>query len=206
LEVQVDFEDLVTALSPPPKRIGKSEGPHEHHLYEGAVMVAYAMHLLRTQGATSVRIHPDGEHGKQFDFAGWLARRDFLKISSLGSTTYGGEYRNPAGQTITVNPSSGLGDVVAEVGHETISAECKGGVINTRHSGQVSRLDKGLCEAVGRLMAKPSPGRQVAVVPLTERTQRLAERLAPRCALAGIDISLVGSRGEVVDIRPSPQS
>ena len=36
----------------------------------GAVMVAYAMHLLRTEGAQGVRIHPDGEHGKQFDFAG----------------------------------------------------------------------------------------------------------------------------------------
>jgi hypothetical protein len=169
-------------------------------------MVAYAMHLLRTQGATSVRIHPDGEHGKQFDFAGWLARRDFLKISSLGSTTYGGEYRNAAGQTITVNRKSGLGDVVAEVGDETIFAECKGGVINTRHSGQVSRLDKGLCETVGRLMATPSPGRQVAVVPLTTRTLRLAERLAPRCARAGIAISLVGGRGEVVDVKSSAQS
>jgi hypothetical protein len=205
-EVYVDFDDLVTALAPPPNRVGKSEGPHEHHLYEGAVMVAYAMHLLRTQGATSVRIHPDGEHGKQFDFAGWLARRNFLKVSSLGSTTYGGEYRSATGQTITVNPKSGLGDVVAEVGRMTISAECKGGIINTRHPGQVSRLYKGLCETVGLLMATPSPGRQVAVVPLTERTQRLADRLAPRCALAGIDISLVGSRGEVVDIKPSAQS
>jgi hypothetical protein len=71
----LDFEDLVTALEPPPNRAGKSDGAHEHHLYEGAVMVAYAMHLLRTQGARDVRVHPDGEHGKQFDFAGWLGRR-----------------------------------------------------------------------------------------------------------------------------------
>ena len=197
----MDFEDLVTALAPPPKRVGRSEGPHEHHLYEGAVMVAYATHLLRTEGVASVRIHPDGEHGKQFDFAGWLARGDFVKESSLGSTTYGGIYRSPSGQTVTINPKSGLGDVVAEVGDLTISAECKGGVINTRHSGQVSRLYKGLCETVGLLMATSSPGRQVAVVPLTERTQGLAERLAPRCALAGIEIALVGSRGEVVDVK-----
>ena len=40
-------------------------------------MLAYAMHLLRTQGARDVRIHPDGEHGKQFDFASWLLRREF---------------------------------------------------------------------------------------------------------------------------------
>ena len=55
----MDFEDLVTALAPPPNRVGKADGAHEHHLYEGAVMVAYAMHLLRTEGARDVRIHPD---------------------------------------------------------------------------------------------------------------------------------------------------
>ena len=200
----MDFEDLVTALSPPPNRIGKSDGEQEHHLYEGAVMVAYAMHLLRTQDTRHVRVHPDGEHGKQFDFAAWLLRRDFIKISSVGTTSYGGTYRNAAGQEITVNPKSGLGDVVAEVGNHVITAECKGGIINTRHSGQVSRLYKGLCETVGMLMATPSPGRQIAVVPFTEGTLRLAERLAPRCALAGIEIALVGSRGEVRDVRPVP--
>ena len=69
-EGRVDFEDLVTALQPPPNCVGKSEGIHEHHLYEGAVMVAYGMHILRTQDAQHVHIHPDGEHSKQFDFAG----------------------------------------------------------------------------------------------------------------------------------------
>lgn len=199
----MDFEDLVTALAPPPNRVGKSDGPDEHHLYEGAVMLAYAMHLFRTQGARDVRIHPDGEHGKQFDFSTWLGRRDFTKISSLGSTTYGGVYRNPAGQTITVHPKSGLGDVVAKVGNGVISAECKGGIINTRHPGQVSRLYRGLCETVGLLMATASQGRQVAVVPLTDSTLRLAERLAPRCALAGIEIALVGGRGEVIEVKPA---
>lgn len=159
------------------------------------------MHLLRTQGARDVPIHPDGEHGKQFDFAGWLLRREFAKVSNLGTTSYGGVYRNAASQTITVNPKSGLGDVVAEVGDHIISAECKGGIINMRHSGQVSRLYRGLCETVGLLMATPSQGRQIAVVPLTDGTLRLAERLAPRCALAGIEIALVGSRGEVLEVK-----
>ncbi|MBO9378837.1 hypothetical protein GG804_18885 [Sphingomonas histidinilytica] len=197
----MDFEDLVTALAPPPNRVGKADGDHEHHLYEGAVMIAYAMHLLRTEGAQHVRIHPDGEHGKQFDFSGWLERRQFQKISTIGTTAYGGAYENSAGQTITVNPRSGLGDVVAEVGDHVISAECKGGIINTKHAGQVSRLYKGLCETVGMLMATPTQGRQVAVVPLTASTLRLAERLAPRCAIAGIEIALVGSRGEVLDVK-----
>ena len=176
----MDFDDLVMALAPPPNRIGKADGDHEHHLYEGAVMVAYAMHLLRT-GAQHVRIHPDGEHGKQFDFAGWLARRQFRKVSTIGTTAYGGTYENPAGQTITVNPRSGLGDVVAEVGDHIISAECKGGIINTRHSGQVSRLYKGLCETVGMLHGD-------AVAGSTSRGRpadgwHLALGLAPRASL-----------------------
>jgi len=34
------------------------------------------------------------------------------------------------------------------------------------------------------LMAKPSPGRQIAVVRRTQGTLRLAQRLAPHCASA----------------------
>ena len=101
----MDFEDLVTALRPPATRVGKSDGEHEHHLYEGAVMVAYAMHLLRTQGARHVRIHPDGEHGKQFDFTSWLLRRDFVKTSSLGSTAMSGITGTPRARRSQLIPS-----------------------------------------------------------------------------------------------------
>ncbi|TIN95545.1 MAG: hypothetical protein E5Y06_12405 [Mesorhizobium sp.] len=46
----MDFDHLLVAqVLPPEKRAGKAEGGIEHRLYEGAVMVAYAMHLLRTQ-------------------------------------------------------------------------------------------------------------------------------------------------------------
>jgi len=67
--------------------------------------------------------------------------------------------------------------------------------------GAPSKLYRSLCETVGLLMATPSPGRQIAVVPYTEKTLRLAERLAPRCEKAGIEIALVKSRGEVIDVR-----
>jgi hypothetical protein len=50
---------------------------------------------------------------------------------------------------------------------------------------------------VGLLMANPSQGRQIAVVPRTEVTFKLAQRLAPRCKVAGIEIALVGRRGEI---------
>ncbi|MBN9237395.1 hypothetical protein QV13_04780 [Mesorhizobium hungaricum] len=196
----MDFDDLVEQVAAPEKRAGKVADGIEHKMHEGAVMVAYAMHLLRTTEAKHVRIHPDGEHGKRFDFTGWLARRGFDKATSTGTTTYGGEYWHKNGWRITIHPSSGKGDVVAEVGNHIVTAECTGGIINTRHAGQVSRLYKGLCETVGLLMASESPGRQVAVIPYTESTLRLATRMAPRCALAGIEIALVGSRGEVTDV------
>ena len=135
--------------------------------------------------------------------AGASIRLQWNTTRELGGTAYGGVYQNSAAQRITLNPKSGLGDVVATIGDRNLAAECKGGILNTRHAGQVSRLYKGLCETVGMLMATPREGRQVAVVPRTDGTLRLARRLAPRCALAGIEIALVGSRGEVIEVAPA---
>jgi hypothetical protein len=199
----MDFDDLITELPPPPNRVGKADHDHEHHFYEGAIMVAYAMHLLRTEPTKEVHIHPDGQHGKQFDFRAWLSRQGFTLKHPSGTTKYGGLYEDAKDRTIVITAKSGQGDVVAKIGNATLSAECKGGIINTRHSGQSHRLYKGLCEAVGQLMAAPSGGRQVAVVPHTETTLRLAKRLVGRCALAGIQIALVGKRGEITDITSS---
>jgi hypothetical protein len=195
-----ESDDLITEREPPPNRKGMCESAREQHLYEGAVMLAYAMHLLHTKLANEVCISPDGEHGKQFDFFGWLGRRGFSKNRSSGKTSYGGAYTDGEGRTIIINPKSGQGDVVANIGNRTVSAECKGGIINTRHPGQASCLYRGLCETVGLLMATRSPGRQVAVVPYTETTLRLAKRLASRCALVGIELALVKGDGRVYEV------
>lgn len=206
-EADLEFDDLVTTKEPPAKRTKGTDGDLEHHLYEGAVMVAYAMHLLHTENARNVCIHPDGQHGQQFDFSRWLRGQKFTMVSRRGSTTYGGTYRNSAGQAVTVFPKSGLGDIVARHGDGILTAECKGGVINTRHAGQLSKLRRGLCESVGQLMATPLQGRQVAVVPRTEGTLHLAEKLARRCVSAGIEIALVDRRGEVFYVnREDPRS
>jgi hypothetical protein len=197
----MDFDDLIRELAPPPNRVGRCSGDREHHLDEGGVMVAFAMHLLRTTSTKEVFVHPDGEHGKRFDFAGWLHKRGFELASRSGRTGYGGTSTWPDGRHIVVNPTPGKGDVVAEIDGVVLSAECKGGIINTRHSGQVSRLYKGLCETVGLLMANPSPGRQIAVVPRTDGTLKLAQRLAPRCAAAGIELALVAPKGQIQDVR-----
>jgi hypothetical protein len=66
------------------------EGGIEDHLTERAVMVAFAMHLLRTiDGLKHVAIHPDGEHGKRFDLKGWLGKNGFILGEPIGQTSYG---------------------------------------------------------------------------------------------------------------------
>jgi hypothetical protein len=82
-------------------------------------------------------------------------RNGFEMTDPMGTTAYGCTYCSATGETVTVNPTSGRFDVVAEVGGVSFVAECKGGVINTRHPGQQSRLRQGLCETIGLSLASP---------------------------------------------------
>ena len=167
-------------------------------------MLAFAMHLLRTvPGITEIAIHPDGEHGKRFDFEGWLGKRGFRKIiGNRQRPPMAGPIARRQGVTLIIHPASGRGDVVAKCGNGlTWIAECKGGIINTRHPGQVSRLRKGLCEAVGLSLARPVEDgtEQFAVVPHTRATEELARRMAPRALAAGIRIALVDATGRITE-------
>jgi hypothetical protein len=197
------IDDLITLHKPPESRARQCDGDKERHLTEGAVMVAFAMHLLRTvPGIRHVEIHPDGEHGKRFDLRGWLKRHGFTMATPTGITTYGGTYRSETGQTILVDPKSGHGDVVAHSDAYCIIAECKGGVINSRHAGQLLRLRKGLCEAIGLSLASEiAPGkRQFAVVPKTSATEKLAKRMIGRAKAAGVEIALVDETGNAFEV------
>ncbi len=197
------FEGLITERVPTEKRTKGLDGTVERRLSEGAVILAYGMHLLRTEpGVDRVELHPDGEHGKRFDMRAWLEAQGFRLVKATGKTAYGGEYRSEAGQVVVLHPAPGLGDVVAHGTAGTVIAECKGGAVNTRHSGQTSKLSQGFRETIGQLMAKEiTPGgRQVAVVPRTAVTEKLAKRTAPRARLAGICIALVDEVGNVFDV------
>ncbi len=92
--------------------------------------------------------------------------------------------------------------MIAEADETSLVAECKGGVLNTRHSGQASRLRQGFCETVGLSMASPTVhGRkQYVVVPRTPATEKLARRMLLRVRAAGISISLVDGKGNVTDV------
>jgi hypothetical protein len=193
--------DLIIELDPPSNRSEKCTGEKERHLPEAAVMLAYGMHLLRTvPDLLTVDLHPDGEHAKRFGIAQWLSQQGFILQEGHGSTNYCGKYVRDQ-QVIVVSSIPGIGDVVGTARELTILAECKGGIVNTKHAGQTSRLRRGLCEAVGLLMARQRHGRQVAVVPHTEVTERLALRLAPRANDAGIEIALVDEHGRVTEVR-----
>lgn len=189
---------LITHKPPPPNRIGKCDGEMEAHLSEAAVMLAFAMFLVEDFGCECVEIHPDGQHGKRFDIAGWLGDNGFVRQAAIGSTTYGGEYLRGDGAKIVVDPRSGLGDVVTRRDENLVVAECKGGIVNTNHPGQKSRLYSGLCEIIGLLMAKEAAEEEYAVVPSTPVTRRLAQRMHRRCQAAGITICLVETDGTVL--------
>jgi hypothetical protein len=188
----------VTRYVPPEARKAKAAGGVEERLTEAGVMLAIASHLLDQAREATVWIHPDGEHAKRFDIPAFLAGAGFEKVESKGSTAYGGTYRRGS-ETVIVDPRSGRGDVVGSLDGRKVVVECKGGTINSTHAGQLSRLRRGLCEAVGLLMTRPSDGaREIAAVPFAQETERLARRMADRCLEAGIEIALVRRDGAIV--------
>lgn len=188
---------------PPEGRRRYCDNGGEVHLTEAAVMIAFAMHLILVESFTEVDLHPDGEHAKRFDIRSALEHHGFELVEPVATNACSGRYRC-SDRSIRVAFTPGKGDVVARGPGGHVAAECKGGVINSNHPGQTSRLRRGLCEAVGLLMVRPaSAERQVAVVPATQTTRRLAERMAPRAATAGIEVALVGAAGDVEFVRYS---
>lgn len=188
--------NLITARPPPEKRVGTHEGDHELHMTEAAVMLAMAEWLF-SLGAADVAMHPDGMHMKGFDIPLALTSAGFLRTSTTGSRGVSGSFRR-GHQQLMVHSQPGLGDIIAEVNGVHIEVEAKGGCVNSRHPGQVSRLRKGLHEAVGQLMGSPRlETRLIAAVPYHKETAKLAGRLSPRCKLASIEIALVNEDGTV---------
>jgi hypothetical protein len=64
-DLNMPFDDLI--VERPPTAGAPADEP-DGYFYEGAVMLAYAMHLLETEPTHEVRIHPDGQHAKQFEW------------------------------------------------------------------------------------------------------------------------------------------
>ncbi|HET9230929.1 MAG TPA: hypothetical protein VFO00_06550, partial [Vitreimonas sp.] len=124
----------------PEARRPHAVGGLERRLTEAAVMLAFAIYLLEASGAQNgfVTVRPDGEHAKIFDIVACLTSLGFVRTASRGTTPYGGIYKR-GNETIVVDPSSGKGDVEAQIGGRRVIAECKGAVINSTHPGQRSR-------------------------------------------------------------------
>ena len=145
-------------------------------------MLAVAQWLFE-EGALRVLIHPDGMHVKDFDLASWLHNNDFRKIKSIGKTPHGGVYESGE-RTVEVRFQPGRGDVVAQLGAQRVVVEAKGGCLNSRHPGLLSKLRRHLHEAVGSLFNPPEADRLIAAVPQNPETAKLARRMASRCHAA----------------------
>jgi hypothetical protein len=126
--------DLIKAKVPTdPRRIKGAGGGIEHHLTEGAVMVAFAIHLFKEMpGIQHVRLCPDGEHGKLFQFRHWLEGQGFVHIPPKSRKKRKPE--DPSGtyclgaRIVELSYRAGVGDVVAiDEGRPVLVAECKGG-------------------------------------------------------------------------------
>lgn len=193
------LNDLIVERDPPEKRRKYCEGSKEHCLPEAAVMLAFTMHLLKSEpGVRHGYMYPDGMHGKGFKIREWLERQGFTHSGGSGRTTYAGEYCMKD-KVVTISPKPGFADVTAKGNGSPIVAECKGGCINTKHPGQVSHLRMGLYQVIGHLMARDPKAneRHVAVVPDTKETRKIAQRMAARALRGGIEIALVDHTGRV---------
>lgn len=186
---------------PSEKRATYAEGGIERRMYEAAVMVAVSQHLIDLQRQCGengkVSIHPDGQHDRQYSFREALGALGFQRCEALGKTEFGGRYRH-GDDEITVFPQSGRGDVTAHVEGRLVMVECKGGTLNSRHAGVLSRARSSLSELIGQLMVLPDDGaRHIAARPWSKQSEELARRLAPRCIKAGIEIALVHEDGSL---------
>ena len=188
---------FITEREPPSlKRADACEGPRERHLSEAGVMLAVAEWMFDLR-AIEVFIYPDGMHVKEFSIQKWLTNNGFTKTVAQGKTVHAGTFvRND--QTMHVQFRPGCGDIVAVIGGVHTLVEAKGGCINTRHSGQLSKLRKHLYEAVGMLLDNRNDAdRLIAAVPRHTETEKIAGRMGPRCTSAGIEIALVAGDGTI---------
>ena len=187
---------FVTKRAPPASRASKCDGEHEDHLTETGVMLAIAEWMFR-EGASVVRLHPDGMHPKSFNTSQWLQDSGFTKVTSRRITAIAGRYQR-GDQTLEIAFRPGFGDIRASVHGHPVLVEAKGGCINTRHPAQVSKLRRGLHEAIGVLVGRPSgQGRRIAAVARHRATEELVEEIAPHCLAVGIELALVSGDGHV---------
>ena len=189
---------FVTKRKPPASRAAKCDGRYEHQLSEMGVILAVAEWLF-IDGAETVCIYPDGMHPKGFNTTQWLKESGFTKREARGNdaTALAGRYQR-GHQTLEIFFRSGRGDVTATVRGTPVLVETKGGCINTSHSGQVSKLRRGLHEAVGMLVGRgASAGRRIAAIPRHKTIEKVAKEIAPHCIATGVEIMLVSGDGNI---------
>jgi hypothetical protein len=186
----------------PDKRAAHPGSPSvERKLPEAGVMFAMAMWLL-TEPASSrvVKIHPDGMHDSDdFRITNWLQSAGFTQSQRVGKTDYAGSWEGPHGRIEIVN-RPGVGDVVGEVDGIEIFIEAKGGTINSRYPGHLSRNRNNLYLCLGQLFAKqPGPKiRRIAALPYTDDLMMVLKTINTQVTMAGIEVLLVQYDGKLI--------
>lgn len=171
---------------------------------EAEVALRLAFYLLaHPQSAGEVSVALDGAqirvHGRQiFPIEAFLDDVGWRQVAQVGRNAWQGIYERD-GSRLTVHASSGVGDVVAQIGPTRVRTECKKGPLIHKPG---SREYPALHEAIGQVLTVDNvePNDVLAVaVPLTDRFASLVTRWreAPLVITSGIQLVMVGRDGSV---------
>ena len=176
----------------------------DDRMAEAEVSLRFAFHLLAlpaTTGLATVAI--DGAqvrvHGQEvFPISSFLVAHGWEMAEQRGKNDWQGRYAN-GDQTLLVTATSGIGDVVSEVGGRRVLAESKKGNLVRRKGSPEYPLVR---EAIGQLMTTghvETNDTLVVALPQSETFRTLTSRwrTCPLIQEAEISFALVGRDGSV---------
>ena len=180
-----------------------SDGP-QLRMTEGEVAIRLAEYLLTLPGAAdTVTIAIDGAvvetvtHGRLFEIEQFLATNGWRAVRQQGKRLWHGAYSR-SDKHLHISSTSGIGDVVIQIGNRRVVAECKGGPLVKKRGSQEHRILK---EALGQalLWREGADDILLIAVPDTPWFEPLATNWGSRPLVrkVGIQIALVAPSGDV---------
>ena len=171
---------------------------------EAEVSLRLAFYLLdHARGGDTATVSLDGAHVEchgvtVFPLKAFLRQHGWIQTNQEGLRDWRGRYEK-TGKVLVVTTQSGIGDVTANVGDQTIRAECKKGPLRRKPGSHEYPLVR---EAIGQLMTVEVVGENdllVVAVPRTDafRSLRTKWQGRPLVVRTGIRIVLVGRDGTI---------
>lgn len=157
--------------------------------------------LSRCKMASRAAVSIDGAAAKCFEIDEFLTGKGWKQKGQSGKNPWAGDYWR-SGKKMEAHSRPGEGDVVIQLGHWRLVAECKKGPRQKSKNGQERRL---LAEAIGQATKwHKKPGDLVFVaIPRTDEFRRVADDWlgAAPFQRTGICIALVGEDDSAVCLR-----